>query len=171
MNILLIHNYYQIRGGEDAVVENEKRMLERMGHSVATYFCYNDEILRYGILERMLLVPKTIFNFESLKKIKTIIARGKIDIVHIHNFWPLISPSIFFLFNRLKIPYLQTVHNYRYIVPNAILYNEDTTLPENMSASWISTTTTTPSILKIVTIKKLKSPRISKNISMCIDMP
>ncbi len=34
MKILLVHNYYQVRGGEDAVFENEKAMLEGQGHSV-----------------------------------------------------------------------------------------------------------------------------------------
>ena len=36
-NILIVHNYYQIPGGEDTVVENEKRMLEEHGHKVILY--------------------------------------------------------------------------------------------------------------------------------------
>ena len=33
-NILIVHNYYQIPGGEDTVVANEKTMLEKHGHKV-----------------------------------------------------------------------------------------------------------------------------------------
>ena len=36
-NILIIHNYYQIPGGEDTVVANEKKMLEKHGHKVILY--------------------------------------------------------------------------------------------------------------------------------------
>ena len=36
-NILLVHNYYQIPGGEDTVVANEKKMLEEHGHEVLLY--------------------------------------------------------------------------------------------------------------------------------------
>ena len=35
--ILLIHNYYKIPGGEDTVVQNEKRLLEEHGHEVIVY--------------------------------------------------------------------------------------------------------------------------------------
>lgn len=131
MNILLIHNYYQIRGGEDAVVENEKVMLEKHGHTVVPFFIHNDEIKEYNPLNKLLLGPRIVFNGLIKKRIKKILQDEKIDIVHIHNFWPLISPSIFFLFNKLKLPYLQTIHNYRYIVPNALLYKNDVTQPNN----------------------------------------
>ena len=33
-NILIVHNYYQIPGGEDTVVANEKKMLEKHGHNL-----------------------------------------------------------------------------------------------------------------------------------------
>ena len=32
--ILQIHNFYQIPGGEDVVVRNEKKLLEDHGHEV-----------------------------------------------------------------------------------------------------------------------------------------
>ena len=32
--ILIVHNYYQVPGGEDTVVANEKKMLEDHGHEV-----------------------------------------------------------------------------------------------------------------------------------------
>ena len=36
-NILIVHNYYQIPGGEDTVVANEKKMLEKNDHMVILY--------------------------------------------------------------------------------------------------------------------------------------
>lgn len=41
--ILMVHNFYQIPGGEDTVVANEKRMLEEQGHKVYLYSRNNAE--------------------------------------------------------------------------------------------------------------------------------
>lgn len=132
MNILLIHNYYQVRGGEDAVVENEKAMLEKHGNTVIPFFIHNDEIKKYSMFDKLLLGPRIVYNGKILKRIKALILEKKIDVVHVHNFWPLISPSIFFLFNSMQVPYVQTIHNYRYIVPNALLYKNDVKQPNNI---------------------------------------
>ena len=43
-NILIVHNYYQIPGGEDTVVANEKGMLEEYGHKVILYSRSNAEL-------------------------------------------------------------------------------------------------------------------------------
>lgn len=132
MNILLIHNFYQIRGGESAVVENEKAMLEKHGNTVIPFFIDSKEIKEYSLYEKVRAIPRIIYNPSVLKSLEQILSAKLIDIVHVHNFWPLISPSIFFLFNRKKIPYIQTIHNYRYITPNALLYRVDVTSPDNL---------------------------------------
>ena len=41
--ILQIHNFYQIPGGEDVVVRNEKRLLEEHGHKVYTCLLYTSD--------------------------------------------------------------------------------------------------------------------------------
>ena len=33
--VLIVHNYYQLPGGEDTVVANEKKMREDHGHTVS----------------------------------------------------------------------------------------------------------------------------------------
>ena len=43
-NILIVHNYYQIPGGEDTVVANEKKMLEKHCHKVILYSRNNAEL-------------------------------------------------------------------------------------------------------------------------------
>jgi glycosyltransferase involved in cell wall biosynthesis len=125
MNILQVHNYYQTPGGEDVVVANERQLLEKHGHTVIPYYVHSDSIKKYSAIQKLLFFPKALYNPSPLKPLTTLIKLHKIDIVHIHNFWPLISPSIFFLLNRLGIPYIQTIHNYRYIVPDATLLKED----------------------------------------------
>ncbi len=71
------------------------------------------------------MFPRIIYNHKVGKKFFEIIKSKEFDIVHIHNFWPLISPSILFVCNKQQQPWVQTVHNYRYIVPDAILFLDD----------------------------------------------
>jgi glycosyltransferase involved in cell wall biosynthesis len=125
MNILLVHNYYQFRGGEDAVVEADKSLLESRGHRVVTYFVYSKDIASQSRTSKFLILLQIPFRLDVYRNIQNIIKCESIDIVHIHNIWPLISPSVLFACNKLKIPWVQTIHNYRYIVPDAILNYDD----------------------------------------------
>ena len=43
-NVLIVHNYYRIPGGEDTVVANEKKLLEEHGHRVTLYSRNNSEL-------------------------------------------------------------------------------------------------------------------------------
>jgi hypothetical protein len=47
--VLLVHNRYQQRGGEDAVVRAEKELLCAAGHEVAKYSRHNNEIANYRL--------------------------------------------------------------------------------------------------------------------------
>ncbi len=42
--ILVVHNRYQLAGGEDAVVDAEIELLRRNGHAVETYLRGNHEL-------------------------------------------------------------------------------------------------------------------------------
>ena len=67
-NILIVHNYYQIPGGEDTVVANEKRMLEEHGHKVILYTRNNAELKRMSKLRKFFLPATTVFNPKSYKE-------------------------------------------------------------------------------------------------------
>lgn len=44
MRVLIAHNAYRQRGGEDSVVESEAALLRGQGHAVERYTRHNDEI-------------------------------------------------------------------------------------------------------------------------------
>jgi hypothetical protein len=48
VKILLCHNHYQQRGGEDQSFEDERRLLEQHGHDVLSFTVHNDEIKGMG---------------------------------------------------------------------------------------------------------------------------
>lgn len=123
-SILIVHNYYQIPGGEDSVVLNEKDMLENNGHKVIVYFRNNSEIRKMSKIKKVLLPLITIFNVKTYIDIRKIIIREGIDIVHIHNTLNLISPAVYYAALSLKKPVIQTIHNFRLICPGATFYRD-----------------------------------------------
>ena len=123
--VLMVHNHYRIPGGEDSVVENERRLLEQNGHKVVLYIRNNDEIQEGGIVAKISLGVTAIFSVKTYKDIKRIIEKEKIDIVHVHNTLSLISPSVYYAALSCKVPVVQTVHNFRLICPGALLYREN----------------------------------------------
>lgn len=120
--ILIVHNYYQIPGGEDTVVANEQKMLKDHGHEVVVYTRDNSEMKKMGKIKKCILPMITIFNIKTYKDIRRIIREKKINIVHIHNTLNLISPSVYYSVLSMKIPVIQTIHNFRLLCPGATFY-------------------------------------------------
>ena len=123
--VLIVHNYYQIAGGEDTVVTNEKKILEENGHEVVLYSRNNSELKSLSKLEKLCLPFTTIFSLRTYKEIKKIITEHKIDIVHVHNTLTLVSPSVYYAALACKVPIVQTIHNFRFLCPAATFYRED----------------------------------------------
>ena len=123
--VLIVHNHYRIPGGEDSVVDNERRLLEQNGHKVVLYTRNNEEIQEGGIVAKISLGITAIFSVKTYKDIKRIIKKEDIDIVHVHNTLSLISPSVYYAALSCKVPVVQTVHNFRLICPGALLYREN----------------------------------------------
>ena len=117
-NVLMAHNYYQVPGGEDTVFHNEVNMLEKNGHKVIKYTRHNDEI-KDGVLSKLKLGIDTIFSFKTYKEVKKLIDENEIDIVHVQNTLPLISPSIYYAARAMNVPVVQTIHNFRLLCPGA----------------------------------------------------
>ena len=122
--VLIVHNYYQIPGGEDSVVANERKMLEEHGHKVYLYTRNNSELKTMGIIQKLKLPFTTVFNFKTYRDIKKIIKEKQIDIVHVHNTLNLISPSVYYAARVMKVPVVQTIHNFRLLCPGATFYRD-----------------------------------------------
>jgi glycosyltransferase involved in cell wall biosynthesis len=121
MRILQVHNFYQQAGGEDRVVEAERTLLTNNGHSVYQYTVHNDSV---GGLSSIELGVKTVWNFTSYRTISNLITELGIEIVHVHNTLPLISPAVYYAAAKQGVPVVQTLHNYRLLCPKSTLYRE-----------------------------------------------
>ena len=122
--ILIVHNFYQIPGGEDTVVANEKKMLENHGHRVILYSRSNTELRKMSLLQKCCLPVTTIFNPRTYKEIRQIIKSERIDIVHVHNTLNLISPAVYYAAKSMHLPVAQTVHNFRLLCPGGTFYRD-----------------------------------------------
>jgi glycosyltransferase involved in cell wall biosynthesis len=121
MNVLVVHNRYREPGGEDRVVELETSLLERHGHNVLPYVLDNASITDGNPLA---LAARTIWNRDVHREISRSIVRERIDVVHVHNTLPLVSPAVYYAAAAAKVPVVQTLHNYRMVCPSAVLMRE-----------------------------------------------
>jgi glycosyltransferase involved in cell wall biosynthesis len=122
MKILLVHNTYQQSGGEDAVFQHEGKLLEQYGNTVLHETKDNEEI--NGFIQKVKTALNTVYSISAKKAFSHRLKREKPDVVHIHNFFPLFTPAIFYAAKALKIPTILTLHNYRIICPTALLMHK-----------------------------------------------
>lgn len=121
MKILIAHNAYQHRGGEDAVVDAEVSLLRSYGHEVALYQRHNDEL---ELMPRPAAAISSIWARRSADDVSRLCETFRPDLIHVHNTLPLISPSLYWAAARWKVPVVQTLHNFRLLCPQAMLLRD-----------------------------------------------
>ncbi len=121
MRILVAHNAYHYRGGEDTVVDAEVALLRRRGHEVCPYRRDNAELEHISRLKAGL---STLWSQQTVADIRRLHARFKPQLIHAHNTFPLISPSLYAVARELRLPVVQTLHNFRLICPQAMLLRD-----------------------------------------------
>jgi glycosyltransferase involved in cell wall biosynthesis len=130
MRILTLHNYYKQAGGEDTVFHAEAALLEQHGHQVERLTFSNKEV--NSLSEKLKAALGVVYNPDSAKLVEERIKAFKPDVMHVHNFFPLLSPAVFYVANRLRIPVVMTLHNYRLVCPSALLYYNGQVRTENL---------------------------------------
>ena len=121
MKILQVHNGYQYRGGEDTVVEAESELLRSRGHQVVEMRRTFEQLGELGPLSG---AARALWSNQARDELRQLVGDEKPDVLHAHNTFPLISPSVFWAANDLGLPVVQTLHNFRLICPQAMLLRE-----------------------------------------------
>lgn len=121
MRTLSIHCRYQIRGGEDESREAEERLLRERGHVVEIY---EEDNARVADLSAAQTALKTIWSVESYKKVRQRLREKPHDLVHVQNFFPLISPSVHYAAKVEGVPVIQTLRNYRLLCANGFFFRD-----------------------------------------------
>ena len=143
MKILKAHKFFHIVGGSERYYFDLINLLSAHGHQIipfsmldkrnketpykdyfVSHLDYNQSSLRYFLKNGPKIVGKTIYSFESKRKIGRLIQDTQPDIAHIHMVDHQISPSILDALKKRNIPMVQTLHEYKLICPNYRLFIE-----------------------------------------------
>jgi glycosyltransferase involved in cell wall biosynthesis len=115
--ILVVHNRYQLPGGEDTVVDAEIGLLQRNGHEVEAYLRNNHELQEMKPIDAF---SQSLWSRRTSSDIVKIAGQFRPDVIHVHNTFALVSSSIYWAAARIGVPVVQTLHNFRLMCVQAM---------------------------------------------------
>jgi glycosyltransferase involved in cell wall biosynthesis len=118
MKVLQIHNRYRQAGGEDVVVRAEADLLRSAGHRVVQYQGENPS----GSLGAAGALALSAWNPWTARAVRSLAEEHRPDLAHVHNTWYALSPSILHALKQTQLPLVMTLHNYRLVCSNALLF-------------------------------------------------
>jgi glycosyltransferase involved in cell wall biosynthesis len=121
MRILMVHNRYLQRGGEDVSTVTEMGLLRDAGHEVVLLEESNERVAELG---RIATAARTVWSREGRSKVRHALDDGRFDVMHVQNFFPLFSPSIYGAARKAGVAVVQSLRNFRLICPAATLYRD-----------------------------------------------
>jgi glycosyltransferase involved in cell wall biosynthesis len=124
MKILIVHNRYRSGSpsGENRVVDQETEALLRAGHTVEHFERLSDTIEGMSLGRRMLVPGQVLWSSSAARDIGRLLGTFRPDVVHVHNLFPMISPSVLRECRRHLVPTVVTFHNYRPVCPSGDLF-------------------------------------------------
>jgi glycosyltransferase involved in cell wall biosynthesis len=122
MRILVAHNRYKYAGGEDSVMRSEVEMLRSAGHQIALLEADNQAI--DGTLVKIAAAGSLFHSSSSNRRMAELLRTFKPDVVHLHNWFPLLSPSMIGVARAAGVPVVLTLHNFRMVCCNGVLYRD-----------------------------------------------
>jgi glycosyltransferase involved in cell wall biosynthesis len=120
MKVLQIHNRYRETGGEDTVVATEAAQLGEAGHEVHQHLVDNPDAPLESA-RALLLSPWNPASRRSVRHLAEVVAP---DVAHVHNTWFRLTPSVVAGLRDAGVPVIMTLHNYRTVCANGMLFRD-----------------------------------------------
>ena len=121
--VLQVHTRYRQAGGEDRAVEAERVLLEGAGLQVRQVIFDNEELQESrSLINDLRLASSAIWSRSAADRVASAIRAHRPQIVHVHNTFAAASPSVYRAASVLRVPVVQTLHNYRMVCPAATLF-------------------------------------------------
>ena len=124
MRVGIFHNPYVWRGGEDAVVALEAELLRKAGVEVQLFLLDNRDAQLGTLAGRLRAGLRARGSPEASRRVAEFLAAHPIDVAHVHNFFPLLTPAVHERLHAQGIPVVQTLHNYRLFCANGAFLRE-----------------------------------------------
>jgi glycosyltransferase involved in cell wall biosynthesis len=121
MRILILHNKYRVRGGEEEVIESERALLTSHGHEVFDYIVDNKDM---SGLRSAWMGVQAIWNQRSFREVRARLSEVRPQLVHAHNLVPQISPAAYYAAAAEQVPVVHTLHCYKMMCPEGFLFRE-----------------------------------------------
>lgn len=134
MKILFVNNFFSSRGSAGKLVLSQAGLLKEKGHETAFFatnkrpFAYEPyiyeqffpEYLEFkdrNSLDAIINPGRFFFNIEAKEKLSEMISHVRPDIVHCHNIYHHLTPSVIAACKELNVPVVMTLHDSRLICP------------------------------------------------------
>ncbi len=115
MRVMQVHNRYRSAApsGENRVVDQEREALTAIGHDVIKFERYSDDIEHWSRVKRATMPVQVVWSHESRHGLAAELRAHRPDVVHLHNTFPLLSPSVLYACRAAGVPVVATLHNYK----------------------------------------------------------
>ena len=124
MKILQVHNIYIGKTGEETVVDEEKKILEKHGHEVVQFIKDNSELGSFNLFEKVKMYSSLLSSSSIAQELSAFIDAEKPAVCHVHNTFPIITPVVYEVCQQKGLPVIQTLHNYKLICTNSLMFRD-----------------------------------------------
>lgn len=126
MKIVIAHNRYSSAqpSGENVIVDYEIGALREAGVEVVPFLRSSDEIAGLAPHKKAMLAISPVHAAGTQRELAALLERERPDVLHLHNPYPLLSPSVVKTAHRAGVKVVQTVHNYRHDCVNGLYFRD-----------------------------------------------
>lgn len=126
IRVVVVHNRYRSEqpSGENQVVDQETALLSDAGHQVSVFERCSDDIAAMSPLRRAAVPLRVPWNRATRAELTAYLRAARPDVVHIHNTFPLLSPSVIASCVDAGVPVVATLHNYTQICAPGTFYRD-----------------------------------------------
>lgn len=138
MNILQVNKFHFPQGGADTYFLDICRALEERGHTVAKFCMEHERNIdtswktffvspvsydqQQSFVDKCRAAGRMIYSLEARRKFARLLDVFSPDVIHVHNIYHQISPSILTVAKRKHIPIVMHLHDYKLLSPNRVMY-------------------------------------------------
>jgi glycosyltransferase involved in cell wall biosynthesis len=138
MKVVICNKFYKRFGGPETVIQDSTRLLESDGHEVIPFSMshpdnwptkwsdyFVSQVNYHGKPSAFRQIGEAInivYSREAKDKMERLLDTVKPDIVHAHNIYHQLSPSILGPMKKRGIPVVMSLHDYKLACPNMLFY-------------------------------------------------
>lgn len=151
MRILQVNKFYDPRGGTERVLYDLEDGLRARGHTVGVFSCahpdnrpsefaahflpernYDDP----GPVDRLRHAAGTIYDVGAKRRFARLVDEFAPDVVHLHNIYHQLSPSVLDVLRARSLPTVLTLHDYKLVCPVYRLFRNGALCEKCVGTEW-----------------------------------